>query len=108
MGLEVRNNSLIPRMTDNESYFQGSYEKVRFSCKERYNKNCSCWKADLNYTSLCKECHDLFVIIQEKLTNVVATIVILETLTLGIFQMHFSKITKSSLFLRECCKIRVI
>ena len=84
MGLEVRNDSLIPGMTDEPD--SGDPSKiVRFSCNERCNKSCSCRNADLNCTSPCKECHDMFVTIQERLTNVASTIVILETFDIRYF-----------------------
>ena len=59
-GWKLRNDSLVPMVTDEEPGPSDLLKIVRCTCKELCDKRNSCRKAGLTCTSSCKECHGLF------------------------------------------------
>ena len=58
-GWEMENGKFSPIMTDNEAGPPDILKVIRCGCEGTCGKRCSCRKAGLKCTSLCKECNGI-------------------------------------------------
>ena len=106
-GWKRRNDSFVPIMTDQEPGPSDLLKIVRCTCKEMRDKCCSCRKAGLTCTSLCKECHGLFCNNSEQIEETYYNNNSNKVVILDIFLMHFCKIIYccSYIVLRLCLEL---